>query len=381
MINNLGIFFTYDEQGIVDESVLYTISQLETVVSRLIIVSNAELCEKELVKLREYTDEIIVRENVGFDVGAYADVLISYIGQERLEFYDEVILCNDTFFGPFIPMVDIVVRMRQKECDICGLNIVDRGLLTHIQSYFLLFNKRVIQSGDLYGYFSEKVDPKETNIKNVYGIAEPYLWDYYQARGYVLGALIDTECFDIYKSSDYCLEKYKMPYMKKKCFYKQFANGNVLRHSLEIIRKEYGFQKRNILEHASRVYGYEGYERNALSCVNASPVNMGCSSLKPDELLAWCDKGDFYIYGAGMIAKQIYHLYCSRHKKFLGFVVSCKENVTNREDYPVYEIGEIKKGSRIMIGVNIELQEEIYQTIKEDMCALVLWDIIREGDY
>lgn len=381
MIQSLGVFFSYDKQNVIDKTVLKTISQLSMVVSRLIIVCNMELDEGEMSKLLQYTDEVVIRKNVGFDMGAYADVITKYIGEEQLCFFDEVVLCNDTFFGPFVPMADIVDKMRRKQVDICGLNIVNRGILTHIQSYFLLFGKRTIETGDLYRYFQEEVNPLEDDIKQVYGTAEPYLWEYFREKGYGLGALIDTECFDIYKSSDYCLEKYDMPYLKKKCFDKQFANDDVLYNSMKMLKIKYGLEEEDILIHANRVYGYSNGVVGQNAKKRVPPINMGASSMTPEDLMNWCNKGRFYIYGAGMIARQLQYLYCRNMQNFQGFIVSRKGNISSVENKPVYGLEEIEKGSRIIIGVNIELQEEIYQMIKHDMCSLVLWDIIKKGKW
>ena len=51
-----------------------------------------------------YTNEIIIRENSGFNAGAYADVIVKVLDDEIRD-WDELVLCNDIFFGPWLSYV------------------------------------------------------------------------------------------------------------------------------------------------------------------------------------------------------------------------------------------------------------------------------------
>lgn len=95
--------YYYDAEGIVDESVVYYIKSLKSVVSRLVVVVIGNIDDKGKEKLDWIADEILIRENVGFDAGAYKAVLCSPDFMEKIKQYDEIVLSNDTCFGPFIP--------------------------------------------------------------------------------------------------------------------------------------------------------------------------------------------------------------------------------------------------------------------------------------
>lgn len=178
----LGIFCFYDKDGEVDTYVNYLLEELRTVLYKLIIVVNGKITETGRNILLKYADDFIVRPNRGFDVGAYTDVL-KQTGCMDWENWDELVLCNDTFYGPFVPMKDIFVKMEDKDVDFWGLNILERGLLSHIQSYFLVFRQKILSSNDLLKYLYKSVSVDEEDIVNIYGTLEPALFSYLVNRG------------------------------------------------------------------------------------------------------------------------------------------------------------------------------------------------------
>ncbi len=70
-------------------------------------------------KLESVVDEVLVRENVGFDIWAHKDAL-DHLGAGIAEF-DEVILTNDTWFGPVRPFGPVFDRMDARASHIWGM--------------------------------------------------------------------------------------------------------------------------------------------------------------------------------------------------------------------------------------------------------------------
>ena len=66
-----AIFFFYDKDGKVDSYVSYLLKGIIASLERLVIVSNGKLSNEGKKKLEEFSSEIIERENIGLDVGAY----------------------------------------------------------------------------------------------------------------------------------------------------------------------------------------------------------------------------------------------------------------------------------------------------------------------
>lgn len=57
---------------------------------------------------------MVVRENAGYDAGAYKFAIFKYLKIEEIRQYEELILCNDTFIGPFVPLKDIFDTMAKE---------------------------------------------------------------------------------------------------------------------------------------------------------------------------------------------------------------------------------------------------------------------------
>ena len=103
------------------------------------------------------------RENIGFDAGAYKDALCQLIGWDKVLEYDELVLLNDSFFVPFVPMQAIFSEMKKKECDFWGLTKynkrVDREGKTvfpeHLQSFFLVVRKSLLHSSCFADFWNE----------------------------------------------------------------------------------------------------------------------------------------------------------------------------------------------------------------------------------
>lgn len=53
--------------------------------------------------------------------GGFKDALCTYIGWDRLTEYDELILANDSFYGPFEDIRKIFAEMESRDLDFWGL--------------------------------------------------------------------------------------------------------------------------------------------------------------------------------------------------------------------------------------------------------------------
>ena len=67
----LLIYFIYDRDGIVDDYIFYMLDDLDKNVEDIFVVVNGNLEAKSKERLKFYTDQILERENKGFDVWAY----------------------------------------------------------------------------------------------------------------------------------------------------------------------------------------------------------------------------------------------------------------------------------------------------------------------
>lgn len=117
-----AIYFFFDKDGIVDRYVPYYIQELHKVVDYIVVVVNGKLTPEGRKCLTAVSDDLFVRENVGLDAWAYKEA-IEYIGWNKLQQYDELVLTNFTLFGPVYPFQELFDKMEADPCDFWGANM------------------------------------------------------------------------------------------------------------------------------------------------------------------------------------------------------------------------------------------------------------------
>ena len=85
---------------------------------------------------------IIVRRNIGFDFGAWADAL--RISPDLWE-CQRLLLVNDSVIGPAKNAIELFQRLRRIPADLVGL-IESYEHVRHFQSFFLMLNKPALQN-------------------------------------------------------------------------------------------------------------------------------------------------------------------------------------------------------------------------------------------
>ena len=141
-MRRVGVFVFYDFENKWDSYVDYLLDSICPLLSKLIIVLNSKLDEQKTNELEKWSDLIIERENVGFDAGAYKDVILK-LGVSFFQDYDQLIFFNDTFYGPIYPWNNMFDTMEKQKADFGGItrlknSVKKDGTLDpeRLQSYF-----------------------------------------------------------------------------------------------------------------------------------------------------------------------------------------------------------------------------------------------------
>jgi lipopolysaccharide biosynthesis protein len=135
------IFVHYDRRGIIHEFVLFYLQSLSAAGFKIIFVSNAPRLEPAgLAKVRGLAHTVLRRMNVGYDFGAYKDGLSVIPDLAKLDF---LLLANDSVYGPFSPIADMLARIDPARAQFWGLTDSWEGAY-HLQSYFLLFGRHAL---------------------------------------------------------------------------------------------------------------------------------------------------------------------------------------------------------------------------------------------
>lgn len=150
------LFMHYDGRGFVRRQLLEYMRDLRDNGRDVVFVSNAgRLLPDSRQALEEICAGIILRRNIGYDFGAWRDA-IGYLGLPRAD-TEEVILANDSVFGPLVPLGDTLRRLDYKAADIWGLT-ESWQLRYHLQSFFLAFGPAALRA-PAWARFWNKVRP------------------------------------------------------------------------------------------------------------------------------------------------------------------------------------------------------------------------------
>lgn len=278
MPKRIGIFCFFDPDGIVDHYVTFLLDSFQSVVDRIIIVCNSNLMDDEKNKFYIYSREIVIRENIGFDGGAYQEILLKYINKKELEKYDELILMNDTFFGPFYSFDMIFDKMRSIKCDIWGLSKHEKYMSginvksPHIQSYFITIKKNVFLS-DVFWEFWENMKVIQDFDAAVDNFEVSFSEKMLEA-GFVLEAYCKADPFisdDAAENYNYAqlfcgeiIRDYGFPILKRKCLVAGYPENDSPILALEYIKSHTSYDVDMIWENLLRRYDLSDI-RNSLA--------------------------------------------------------------------------------------------------------------------
>ena len=351
--NALTIFSFYEQEGYVDDYVIYLLEQLQVNSERLIVVVNGAINHGRK-RIEEITKEIYIRENVGYDSGAYKDVIFNYLNEGELQKYDYLILCNDTFYGPFIPLANILSKFND-DCDFFGLNYMRNSITGYLQSFFLVFNKRIIESQCIENYFKNYISEDEYDINKIYTSFETGLFNYLKYNGYKYGSYSNIQLVNPYYSGNEVL-KQGLPILKKKFFLDSSSMENII-EALSWINDKYDFDLNILLRSVER----RNPELKIKEWEKRLPIDKNNIVVKYDSSIANAEKKiieylnnheEVYVYGAGGLAELLYKSFVIfRSNSFKGFITT-KKSEGSFLGKPVYAYNSEVDSSNVIVALN-----------------------------
>lgn len=372
-MKRLVLFSFFDKQGIVDDYIYFLVEELLSVATDFFFVVNGDIASVHLENIIKVVTNIIIRDNIGFDGGAYRDVIINYIGEKQFQTYDEVVFCNDTFFGPFCKLKDIWIAMNEKECDFWGLNFVESNIIPHLESYFLVFKKNIISTNTLFDYLKNRMRNDYDDIQVVISDFEDGLFMYMLKNGYKYSSYVEVNNINIYKHSYTLLAEYNLPIIKKKAFsINSNSDLNEVAFSLEYIRDYVDYNIEMIYKSIYRLYGLEKESINILRKSTIEKYNIDITN--QNELKDFInDSCDIYLFGIGLWGKRLFHLFLKNNNNFKGFVVSEKKE-ENYYGYPIFQVDELLDSAHIIVSAKLQFDDEIYSKLEKSFKCFFLWN-------
>lgn len=269
--SRLGIAVCFDKDGIIDDYIPYLLNDIKENLDRLVIVVNGMLTPGGRDRLHEISKDVVVRENSGYDAAAFKFAMTEYLGWEEIKKYDELVLLNDTFFGPFYPFQRVFEVMAEKNVDFWGLSAHGKGkdalvgnYKRHLQSYFLVVRKSMHSSFEFQKYWDNQ-EEYETLIDVVLN-HEAEFTEYFEKRGFTWESYIDmTDLDGDHAMNHYAFNAEEMlkrgfPILKRKQFQEemygtiQYHNGEDYRKAVQYIKKHYRYDIGLIWQNILRLY-------------------------------------------------------------------------------------------------------------------------------
>ena len=156
-IKNLAIFASFNKKGIISDYVVYYLKELKKYVDGIIFVADNPVLESELEKIKDLVLIAQCKRHGGYDFMSYKLGFQLAQQYDLLKYADNLIICNDSCYGPLKSFENIFIAASDCNCDFWGLS-ADSAINTHIQSFFYIFKKNVFNSKYFINYIN--------NIKN-----------------------------------------------------------------------------------------------------------------------------------------------------------------------------------------------------------------------
>ena len=262
-MKRLLLYVHFNKYNKISEHVYYQLEHMHHLFSKVIFISNSQLDEGEVDKLRQsqLIDAFIQRENIGYDFAAWYDGM-AFEGFENLKAYDSVTAMNDTCFGPLWDMAPVYDKYESDEkVDFWGMTnhrAIDAGHIyidEHLQSYFMSFKKRLVDS-KVFQDFWQSVEAY-TDVQNVIDNYETKYTKYFVDAGFKYSSVLNTVPIadDFFHSNftihyPHVLLDNHVPFIKIKTF---DLTQHLAPYLLKEIEKVSDYPTKLILDHMSDV--------------------------------------------------------------------------------------------------------------------------------
>ena len=320
MMKRIGIFLLYDTKGRVYEYVEYLLQQIRPCLEELVIVSNGFLLEESREALHKYTPKILERPNVGFDAAGWREGMLEYCGMDYIRDFDELVLFNDSFFGPFYPFQKIFDEMDARDIDFWGISshgaapsaghkcpYGDRP--RYIQTYFMCFRNTVLQADSFETYWREL--PCYKTFSDLVEKHACAVTQHFADLGFRWDVLCDTrelESEEIRKNyshhmfdSYFMVSEKKLPILKRKTFIMEkssslrFGMTDSLRKALRYVEKNTDYDIRLIWDYLLDKYNlYDLKQSLNLTCVLDARLSAFTGVAKPTAFIAYLFHEDLF---------------------------------------------------------------------------------------
>ena len=161
------VYVIFESEAHLQEYKLRFLQALAPLVDDVIVVVNGQLNDDDINSLENY-GRVLTRDNKGYDTAAFREGIFAF-GKEKLKDYDQLLLVNDTNIGPMRDLSQVFREMADKRLDFWGISFGEEQedvtkenpygyIPKHLQSYFLVIEKLMLNDDAFYEYWRHLTD-------------------------------------------------------------------------------------------------------------------------------------------------------------------------------------------------------------------------------
>lgn len=368
--------------GVIGEDDLFLLKELNECASYVVVVVNGELKNRD--NLQYLADKIIYRKNTSYDAGAYKEALLKQECREVIEKSDELILCNNSFWGPFVHFSCIFKEMEKSKADFWGLTSTNYTIFQYVHSFFLVYRKVVLKSGILYRYFEEHIDKEKMTYFGVYAGFENGLSQELIKNGFQYDAYVKNIVYSPYADPYESLALDRVPILKKKIYSDEFYHYKKAAAAFSYITRHYTYPSELICQSALRLYKKEVTELAEEYITKERNKTVTYKMKKREEVQLFLqDMSKVYIYGTGYFGQRVFaaFFHYSENPLLGGFLISDKLYLGEEREflsYPLWPFSEKQFGNTegIIVALSPEHSEEVFEQLKGKRNIFYLWEQI-----
>ena len=157
----MAIFASFSQNASIDDHVIFYLNELKKWVDGIVFVADNPLLPDQLNKIRNIVICAQCKRHEEYDWGSYKRGFQYLQENNLLSESDELIICNDSCFGPIFPFSDLFSEMnsREKKTDFWGISM-GYAIKPHIQSYFFCIKRNVFLN-PCFSQFMQSVTAQE----------------------------------------------------------------------------------------------------------------------------------------------------------------------------------------------------------------------------
>ncbi|RJU51063.1 glycosyltransferase [Streptococcus sp. AM28-20] len=161
------VYVIFESEAHLQEYKLRFLQALVPLVDDVIVVVNGQLHDDDINCLENY-GRVLTRDNKGYDTAAFREGIFAF-GKDKLKDYDQLLLVNDTNIGPMRDLSQVFQEMADKRLDFWGISFGEEQedvtkenpygyIPKHLQSYFLVIEKLMLNDDAFYEYWTHLTD-------------------------------------------------------------------------------------------------------------------------------------------------------------------------------------------------------------------------------